>query len=310
MKKIVKRKIILFVAVGLFFGSILGCDKFNITGKSKKEVQVFPAPAIQGKGIVVARVNNISVGIDDLNDEIEAYNASVPAEHPESKITTKEQKLDYLRNEVVGRLLIYQNALDKGLDRNEEVRQVLEKNKRDLLVMQDIKEIMQNIDVSSEDIENYYNAYKEQLKESEERQISEIVVDTEPEAKDILILLLQGADFAATATQRSRAETAGKGGDLGFIKKGQRGPDLARFDEIAFSRSLEAGQVSNVFKDKKGYYIIKVTGIRGGQVKPLSDLWDQIKKSVLFLKQQQKLKELTDELSKKAKVVIYEDKIK
>lgn len=303
-----KRRITLFFITGLFLSSILGCDKISsaISPKKTKEIKVLAA-AIPAKGAVVAKVNNIPVGIDDLNEEIEAYNVNVPADRPDQKVTTKEQKVNYLKNEIIRRLLIYQNALDKGLERNEEVMQAVEKTKRDLLVLEDIKQITKNIEVSSKEIEDYYNTYKEQLKEPEERQISEIVVGSEQEAKDILIQLLQGADFAALAKSNSKSSSAGNSGDLGFIQKGKKS---AQFDAVAFSDSLEAGKISSIFKTPDGYSIIRLESKRGGKQKPISDMWDDIKRGLVFLKQQQALDELVGKLSREAKIEVYEGEIK
>lgn len=300
-------KIILLVIVGIVSASILGCNKFNFTGAGKKEVKVIPAPVMQVKGAVIAKVNNIPVGLEDLNDEIEAYNANVPADRPELKINTKEQKVNYVKNEVIRRLLLYQNALDKGLDRNEEVKQAIEKNRQDILVVQNIKELTQNIDVSSKEVEEYYNTYKEQLKEPEERQISEIVVGSEQEAKDILIQLLQGADFSTLAKNNSKSSSAKDGGDLGFIQKGKKS---AQFDAVAFSDSLDAGKISSIFKTPEGYSIIKLEAQRGGKQKPLSEMWDDIKRGLAFLKQQQALDDLIGKLSREAKIEVYEGEIK
>lgn len=301
-----KQKLILFAIVGLIFSGILGCDKFNpISGK--KEVKVIAAPVLQAKGVVIAKVNNISVGLDDLNDEITAYNASVSADHPETKITTKEQKVNYLKNEIIRRLLIYQNALDKGLDRNDDVKQALEKSKMELLVMQNIKDITQNIDVTSKEVEDYYNTYKDQLKEPEERRISEIVVGTEQEARDILIQLLQGADFATIAKSSSKSSSASAGGDLGFIKKGKKS---AQFDAAAFSDSLDVGKISSVFKVPEGYCIVRLEAERGGKQKPLTEMWDDIKRGLIFLKQQQAMDDLIGKLSRDAKIEVYEGEIK
>jgi len=304
----VKRKIILFALVSLFLGSILGCDKIPFIAGKKKEVKVIPAPAaIEAKGAIIAKVNNIPVGLEDLNDEIDIYNANVPPDRPELKINTKEQKISYLRNEIIRRLLIYQNALDKGLDRSEEVRQAVEKNKRDILVVENIKEVTKNIDVSSKDVEDYYNTYKEQLKEPEERQVSEIVVGSEQNAKDIYIQLLQGADFGALAKSNSKSSSAKDGGDLGFISKGKKS---TQFDAAAFSDSLEVGKISSIFKTPEGYCIVKLEAKRGGSQKPLSEMWDDIKRGLVFLKQQQAIEDLTGKLSREAKIEVYEGEIK
>lgn len=302
-----KNSIILFAIIGLFLSGIFGCDKFKAVVNRKAEVVKVPAAVIPPKGALIARVNNMSIGLDDLNQEIEIYNANVPQDRPELKITTKEQKVNYLKNDVVRRSLLYQNALDKGLDRNEDILVALDKTKMQLLVMELIKQISQKVDVSSKEIEDYYNTYKEQLKEPEERQIREIVVNSEQDAKDLYIQLLQGADFATLARSNSKTSSAKDGGDLGFIKIGEKSP---QFGSVAFSDSLEVGKISSIFKTPDGYSIIKLESKRGGKQKPLSEMWDDIKKGLTFLKQQQVIDELIGKLSRDAKIDIYEGEIK
>ena len=300
-------KYIILAALFLFFGGILGCDKINAKSPGKPEVSKSAVNIPAVKGSLVAKVNNIPIALEDFNQEIQIYNANVPADKPELKITTKEQKINYLKNEVVRRTLLYQDGLDKGLDRNEEVIKALDKTKRDLLVMELIKESTQKMDVSSQEIEDYYNTYKEQLKEPEERQVSEIIVPNEQDAKEILIQLLQGGDFATIAKEKSQGSSAKNGGDLGFIKKGVK---PKQFDEVAFSESLDAGKISSIFKGTDGYYIIKVEAKRGGKQKPLSEMWDDIKRGLTFLKQQKAIEDMIGKLSRDAKIEIYEGEIK
>ena len=300
-------RLIKMIFVVLFLTSIFGCEKFPFfqakKSVSKKEIK----SQIPVKGTVIAKVNDLVVTLEDLNQEIERYNTIVSESRPELKIDTRDKKIDYLKNELIRRLLLYQEALDRGLENNEDVLKALEKTKQDLLVMQLIKEETEKIEVSSKEIEDYYNLYKEQLKEPEERNVREIMVPTEAEAKDILIQLLQGQDFATLAKQYSRAPSAKDGGDLGFITKGKKFP---QFDEVAFSDVLEVGKISNIFKGPDGYYIIKLEAKRGGKQRSLSEMWDDIKRVLTFVKQQQKIDELISKLSTKAKIEIHESEIK
>jgi peptidyl-prolyl cis-trans isomerase C len=302
-----RNTVIIILSIFLFFG-LYGCDKIAGFGSKKiatKEEKAQIAPIV--KGTIIAKINNIPITLDDLAQEIEAFNSMVPENRPEAKINTREKKIDYLKNEMVRRVLLYQQALDKGLDKKEEVLRALDKTKQDLLVVELVREEAAKVEVSSAEIEDYYNKYKEQLKEPEERQIREIVVPTEAEAKDILIELLKGADFAELARQRSKAVSANNGGDLGFIAKGKKSP---QFDAVAFSESLEASQYSNIFKGPDGYYILKLEVKRGGKQKSLSEMWDDIKRGLQFLKQQQRIEDLIGKLSQEAKIEIYEGEIK
>jgi peptidyl-prolyl cis-trans isomerase C len=285
-----------------------GCDKMPWQASKKtvvKQEKAQVAPLV--KGTVIAKVNNIPVTLEDLNQEVETFNAMVPADKPEAKITTREKKLDYLKNEMIRRVLLYQQALDKSLDKKEEVVRALEKTKQDLLVVELVREEAAKVEATSAEIEDYYNKFKDQLKEPEQRQVREIMVPAEAEAKDILIELLKGADFAALAKERSRASSAAAGGDLGFLAKGKKS---AQFDAVAFSDSLEPGQYSNIFKGPDGYYIIKLEAKTGGKQKSLSEMWDDIKRGLQFLKQQQRIEELISKLSQEAKIEIYEGEVK
>ncbi len=289
-----------FLATGL-----TGCDLLKSSKPASAEKASSTAAAV--KGTVIAKVNNLPITLEDLDIEIDSYNAMVPKDKPELRINSRDKKIEYLKNELIRRTLLYQVALDRGLDRNEDVTKALEKTKMDLLVVQLVRDETAKIDVTSKEIEDFYNKYKEQYKEPEERQIREIVVPTEADAKAILIELLQGADFATLAKDRSKADNARDGGDMGFVGKGKYFP---LFDEVVFSDNLEVGKISSIFKGPEGYYIVKLEGKRGGKQKPLSELWEDIKRGLTFLKQQQKIDELIEKLSRQAKIEVYESQIK
>lgn len=73
----------------------------------------------------------------------------------------------------------------------------------------------------------------------------------------------KGADFAALAKEYSEDPgTASTGGDLGYFEKGKMVPE---FEEVAFK--LKKGQVSKPVKTVYGYHIIKVTDIKGKQIR-------------------------------------------
>ena len=299
-------KVTVFLLFCLFSVGILGCDKIK-PEMFHKAVAKKSAEVVTVKGPVVARINNVPVGLEDLNQEIDSYNVSVPADKPEAKIATREQKITYLKNEVIRRMLLAQHATDMGLERNEEVVKALEKTKTQLLVLELVKQETANVDVPSKEIEDYYNTYKEQLKKPEERQLREICLSTEQEAKDITIQLLQGGDFATLAKDHSKTPSAKNGGDLGFIAKGKKS---AQFDQVAFSGALEVGGISSIFKSPDGYCVLKLEAKKGGELRSLTEMWDDIKRGLTFLKQQQKIEQLIGKLSREAKIEVYEGEIK
>jgi foldase protein PrsA len=73
-------------------------------------------------------------------------------------------------------------------------------------------------------------------------------------ADDLLVQIKGGADFSKLANENTDDPSGkGKGGDLGWFKKGMMVPE---FDAAAFA--LQPGQVSEVIKTDFGYHIIKV----------------------------------------------------
>jgi peptidyl-prolyl cis-trans isomerase C len=301
------RKKILGIFLVVFVLS--GCENIPfLQGRSKKPLK--PKPPT---GEIVAVIGDFYVTSQDMDKQIEDYNAVAVAQGiNQGKIDTREKKVSYLRNELVRKYILYREALDRGLDKNTDIKRELESSKMNILVTELVKAELNKIEVSSKEIEDFYNKNKDLLKEPEQRRVLEIVNPLEAEAKQAYIQLLQGGDFAALAKQYSKAQTAGNGGDLGFITLELDPKKRIRFDkfyEVVFAASLEAGGISSIFKGPEGYYIIKLDSIKKSETKPLSELWDNIKSWLLFEKQQNTISELANKLAGETKVEIYEDKV-
>ena len=295
---------------------LVGCDKLDFLKPKTASVSAAKPGAHAVRGTVIAKVNNIPITLEELNRYIEIYNASVelrqdltPEQKQTLKIDTRERKLDYLKNLLVRQAVFYQAALDRGLDRKEEISEIMDRYKMALLSQDVQNEIVKNIDVSSAEIEDAYKSNMPLFKAAEVRKAREIVTRTEEEAKQVLIELLQGADFSGIARTRSIAESAKKDGDLGEIKKGQFA-NFPAFDEIVFSPALGQGQVSSVFKGPQGFYIVKIESIKEGRQVPLSEAFDTIKAYLLAQKQQRELDKAYSTLSSQAKIEVYEGDIK
>lgn len=288
---------------------LAGCDKIPfIENIFKKPVIMQKAPAD-----AVARVGSFYITREDLDTEVKNFNEQVEAQKmPQNKIDTRQKKTEYLRNELVRRYMLYQEALDRGMENRPEIARALRDGKILLLVSELLREETQKAEVSSKEVENFYNQNKDLLKEPEQRRIFEIVTPTEADAKQVYIELLKGTDFSAMARQYSKAKSASAGGDLGLIALEIDPEKRTKFDqfyETAFSPSLEAGAISNIFKGPDGYYIIKLASIKKSEAKSLSELWDNIKSYLLYQKQQKSIEDLANKLSGEIKVDIYEEKV-
>src|SRR5690348_1086489 len=81
-----------------------------------------------------------------------------------------------------------------------------------------------------------------------------------------------GADFAKLAQEYSDdLGSKNQGGDLGWLQKGDTDP---AFENALFS--MQKDQISDPVLSPEGYHIIDLKDVRAGQVKPFSDVRDQL----------------------------------
>ncbi|MFH1622289.1 MAG: peptidyl-prolyl cis-trans isomerase [Candidatus Omnitrophota bacterium] len=291
----------------LILGYITGCDQIEKFFAPKVEVKQ-PAPKPkeiieEPQGTKLAKVNNKVITYEEFEQNIK----NLKALSEEIAIETVEDKKNLL-DEMINQELLYQEAKSRGIPTRREIRDLADGYLRGLAVRQLIIDITENVTVDSQEIETFYNQYKNQLTEPEQRRVREIVVSSEYRAKDILISLLGGEDFATVAKEKSVGDTSANAGDAGYIKFGERGEDYRKYDEMAFA--LGTGETSNVFKGPKGFYLIKVEEIKKGEAKSLTDMWDDVKNTVLSLKQQQRYDDLVTKLKSDAKIEILEELLK
>jgi parvulin-like peptidyl-prolyl isomerase len=96
------------------------------------------------------------------------------------------------------------------------------------------------------------------------------------EIEEILAQARAGADFAELARQRSQGPSAPRGGDLGFVPRGQL---VKPFEDAAFA--LQPGEISEVVRTEFGFHIIKLVARRDGHVVPEQQVAAQIRNHLL-----------------------------
>ena len=91
-------------------------------------------------------------------------------------------------------------------------------------------------------------------------------------AQDVLAQVKAGKDFASLAKEYSEDASASKGGDVGWI---QRGQTEKQFEDVAFS--LPPGQVSGLIKTDYGIDIIKVLQKQTAHLETFDEVKDQLR---------------------------------
>ena len=141
--------------------------------------------------------------------------------------------------------------------------QVPERRQFRLLYLQTAR-VKDTVSVSEQELRRYYKQNLDRYRVEERVRASRILLKTvgkEPDeieavrkkAEEILERLRNGEDFGELARRYSDdAATTPKGGDLGWIVRGQ----IPEFEKEVFS--LEPGTLSDVIKTQYGFHIVKV----------------------------------------------------
>lgn len=285
--------------------SFLGCDKIPFVSKffpsaktvKKEQKQELVLPADTGLPVgALARVGKWTLTLNEFNDRLNSLKELAP----DYDTTTSDSKKRIL-DELINQELLVQEAEATGVADKKDIVDAVSEFRRTLLVREMATSITQNIESAENEAQDYYNQNKDLFKEPAEWRLREIVVPTESEAKDVLVELLKGADFTATAQVRSKSASASKGGDLGFISE-------FKFPQMESAVNvLDVGKISSVVKGPGGYYIFKLEEKKGGQAQPYAEIAEQLKNAMTLYKQQQEVMSHIEKLKEKTKIETNED---
>lgn len=199
---------------------------------------------------------------------------------------TEEQFVNILNMQGIGGLADYKALF-------------MEQNEMVLLINELQSSIIDSVEVSDAEIEEYYNNNKAGFTVEEQVQASHILVEDEETAKEILNKLNNGSDFAELAKEYSLDGSATRGGNLGFFPRGRM---VKPFEEAAFA--LEVGEISGIVKTDFGYHIIMVTDRQEAGTISLEESRDNIRDTLLHQKQMETLRNYLIELRENAVVEI------
>ena len=172
--------------------------------------------------------------------------------------------------------------------------------KKKILIARLLKdEVEDKVKVSEEEIENYYNANKEDFTMPEVLRASHILVKTEKEAKDILSELSKNGNFEDLARSRSVDPTSKIGGDIGYFTRNQLVPEI---EEVCYE--MQVGEVSGVVKTRFGYHVIMLTERNEPRIKELPEVHDAIEQILARLKKRTFFNEYVTALKEKSQITI------
>jgi peptidyl-prolyl cis-trans isomerase C len=252
--------------------------------------------------------NNELVRVNEVAISLEEFRQISEQQPLEGKMRLLKEKglRDFLDNYVINREVLYQEAKQRGLDKNKEIEMKVENLKRAMVIEALLEQALKGkSDVSDNEIQKYYEENKARFTEPLEIKIRHIVVNSESALKDVLKRLAEGGSFEKIVSLYNVDKSRENGGDLGFIRRGQLAPTFAQFEEAAFSLQ-KRGDTSEVVKTPLGYHIIQLLETRGTALKPFNTVKEKIRFFLQAKKKQEAYLEYLKEARSRAKIMINE----
>jgi len=265
---------------------------------------------------VVARVNDVLISTTDMELRVQELKALVDSVG-ESWTPLTEEHMQEVLEELVNTELMAQDAVARGLDRSVDVQQRWEYLRRGFFAQEWLRRQQEQLSVSSEDIQAYYEQNKLGFREPGRVRLRQLVVGTEDQAKRALAQLHGGTmRFEDLTQQISTAPTAADGGMLKpwvmradekqFLYGSEQEAEAAGV--ISLDPALEAAafaidQVDNYSGYVKGsdgrFHIFQLAERQEAKQQAIGEVWDNIK---AFL-QAQKLQGALEALKQSATIL-------
>jgi peptidyl-prolyl cis-trans isomerase C len=205
-----------------------------------------------------------------------------------------EQTRAMMRNELVNREIVMQEAQKAGLAKSAEVQQQLDIARQEIIVGAYLRDWVRKHPVTDAEVQAEYDRAKAQSGDKEYR-ARHILVETEDQAKDIVAQLKKGAKFEDLAAKNSKdTGSAQRGGDLDWSVPGTF---VKPFSDAMVK--LEKGKYTETpVQTQFGYHIIQLEDVRQTKFPTLAEVKPRIQQQIA----QHKVDELIRGLRAKAKV--------
>ena len=292
----------------------------------------------------VARIDDVEIGKDEFNAMVQERVERLPGELPPQMAQTfKEQSIDFVVDQhLVDQVLDGEDieVTDEDLDEafaefrshfgdDEQMFQAqldqMGMTEEDLRedMHQDVKlekylATKYDLEVSDDEIEEYFEQNKQQFAEQEQVRASHILVELQEDADDETAsearekaddvyaqATEEEVDFAALAQEKSACPSSAQGGDLDFFRRDMM---VEEFSHAAFDE-LDVGEISEPVRTDFGYHIIKKTDHQEGGDADLAEVRDDIEMQLTQQKRQEAFHTFLDGLKAERDIEILRDNI-
>ena len=272
--------------------AFIGMDRYSAEVQSRFQMSV-PEFETEVKNALLQQkfqqlvTDGVTANDDEVREEFRRENEKV--------------KLDYVLikpEDLQAKVEVSDSDLAAYFDKNKAQYVVPERRTVDYAVL-DLTQLRQRSPVTEDEEKVYYQSHIDQYKLEDRAHVAHILFKTvgmtdaeaaevRKKAEDVLNKAKHGGNFADLAKQYSEDTTKDKGGDLGWIVRGQTVPE---FEAAAFS--LPKGSISDLVKTQYGFHIIQVIDRETARTQTL----DEVKASIVNQLQQEMAEQLGENMS-------------
>jgi peptidyl-prolyl cis-trans isomerase C len=234
----------------------------------------------------IAKVNGVAIPQSRLDLLHKVGTAQGQPDTPEAR--------NRLRDVLISREVIAQEAHKKGLDKSADFIAQLDMQRQDALVNAFVEDYLSHNPISDDVLKKEYEKAKAQTGDKEYK-ARHILVKEEAEAKQIIAQLKKGADFEKIAADKSEdSGSKGRGGDLDWSPSNRYVPPFA--DAL---KKLKKGQLADApVQSPFGWHVIRLDDERPFKSPSFEEVKPQIQQNL----QRQALDKVVSELRAKAKI--------
>jgi len=239
-----------------------------------------------GQNTAIARVNGVAISQQHLELLIKNLVAQGRPDSPGMREALKQQ--------MINRELMVQDAVRRGLDKNAEIAARLSFSRQDVLSSAFVQETLKANPATDEALKKEYERIKAQLG-AREFKVRHILVAKEDEAREIIALIRKGGSFEKLAAERSiDPGSKANGGDLDW---GPPGRYVKPFGNALLK--LKKGQMTEApVQTNFGWHIIRLEDERATRIPG----FDEAKPQLQQMLNNQAVEKAVSDLRAKAKI--------
>ena len=272
------------LALALFAIPAIGMAQAPLPGKDKPAAKASAKPGARPGAI--ATVNGVAVP--------QARAEYLLQQQIQRGAADDERMRGMVREELVNREVIMQEAQKAGIAKQPEVQTQLDMARQEILVSAYLRDFVKKHPITDAEVQKEYEKAKSQHGDKEYR-ARHILLETEDEAKSMIAQLKKGGKFDELATKNSKdTGSAQRGGDLDWNVP-------ATYDK-QFSDAmvkLDKGKYTETpVRTRFGFHVIQLDDVRPAKFATLAEVKPRIQQALA----QNKIEELVKGLRAKAKI--------